>query len=241
MKVIRELLKNLEALPEGGLKLVSIKDYENSRGDKADYLVEVDAEYGRAKAMDTAHLATYVVGSDDVLEFAAHVGLLPEIPEASEFIAQVKDELAGVLDEGDADKVKNHPSYEVFKKLLLDGADIQTVLAAWLLQQAQAELYAAKSKPDASSVNRSEAQKDAYRTLAPGLKYHRTTGEIFITGSLVTKHNTEKKSDKPDTRKPLTRAKNYLGKKYLRTNKWRQFKLADVAEVSTDGSTITVS
>jgi hypothetical protein len=237
MNTIEPLLASLQAIKASPIRVVVVEGYVSSKGDKSDYTVEIGESYNRIKNIDRMFLESYKVSESDVIEFKGHVGSLEQIPEANLFLTAVKAVIEGQIEDPD---IESNPSFEIFRRHLLSGGDIQTVLAAWLLQQACKDLHKSATDPDSRSKNQSKAQIDTYQHLAEGLKFHRQTGEIYLHGSLIVK-DLKEKSKKADTRRPLTKAKDFLRKKYLKTAKWRQFKLADAKSVSLSNETLRIT
>jgi hypothetical protein len=110
-------------------------------------------------------------------------------------------------------------SYERLKQ-----EDIETLENSYaepIMEQARLELIASLQKPDPV---RSKAQIEAYDYIAPNIKVHKESGQLYIIGYLVSKTVLIEgsKADELDTRKPLTKAKDAI-RKTLKSTKYRQF------------------
>ena len=97
--------------------------------------------------------------------------------------------------------------------------------AVELLETARIELIKSFKNPNEA---KSRGQKDAYTIVSNTIKIHNATGNIHIYAMRM-KKTILVKGEYPQTQyaysgaRPLTRAKNMLRLKYLRTGKYRQF------------------
>ena len=95
------------------------------------------------------------------------------------------------------------------------------------LDKAKDALIKALIKPNKA---KSDGQKNAYTHLINGMKIHNKTHDLFVFGFKV-KKTVEIKGEYKKTEfayegsKPLTRAKNYLRVQYMKSTKYRQFKI----------------
>jgi len=100
------------------------------------------------------------------------------------------------------------------------------------------EKEALRLKNDAT-INRSDAQKDAYTHIENGIKYHKDTDTLYIYGYIVSKKVIQKGSYKVVKSRPLTLAKNAIKKACnLRTTKFRQFKIENASKLKMQGISI---
>lgn len=138
-----------------------------------------------------------------------------------------KDELASIL-------INIGVSYEKAKQKdieflnNLDITELNTDIDKALLKQAKDELLQSLNKP---SENRSNAQKEAYTYITTGLKVHNDTGEIFVTGMQVRKTQIEENNTLADTRKPLTKAKDFL-REQMKSTQYRQYKVGQFKQIT---------
>lgn len=103
--------------------------------------------------------------------------------------------------------------------------------------KAQSELLNAFLNP---SESRSNGQKDAYeQIIGNALKVHKDTGALYAYGYLKSKKVLIKTDYKTVNSSALTIAKDEI-RKLLRTSKFRMFKLDQLAELKTNGKTLTV-
>lgn len=119
----------------------------------------------------------------------------------------------------------------------LKVSSLETDFETDLLEQARLALIASLKKP---SKARSEGQKDAYTHLGNGLKVHNETNEIYIFGLVYSKTVIKKGEYKKVNSRPLTLAKNYLRKKFMRSTKYRQYKLTQVEGFKLNGQTLAL-
>jgi len=124
-------------------------------------------------------------------------------------------------------------SYERAKQAdikYLQNLDVTTLTDAKsdvaTLNEAKEALIASLISPDEA---RSEAQTEAYTSIAPNVKIHNENGKVYCFGYKVAKKILEPGTYKEVKSRPLTIAKNELRKK-LRTNKFRQF-ILDTYEI----------
>tara|TARA_R110000803_G_scaffold19482_3_gene50941 strand:+ start:155 stop:679 length:525 start_codon:yes stop_codon:yes gene_type:complete len=124
------------------------------------------------------------------------------------------------------------------------AADIETAkafdLSAHKSQFTEADLIVAKESIIASlekpSKAHSEGQKAAYKHIAPGLKVHTETDEVYVTGFAISKvvlekgtYKTVNSSTKTLAKKELTKAMN------LKSSKFRNFKLGNSKSLQMQG------
>ena len=105
-----------------------------------------------------------------------------------------------------------------------------------LLEKARVALLTALLKP---AKVQSEAQKNAYSVLGNGVKIHNSTNDLYIFGSFVSSKvvSVSDEVGKLDTRKPLTKAKDFI-RKGMKSTKYRQYKVSSVGQVTANGKTI---
>ena len=128
--------------------------------------------------------------------------------------------------------VKNIKNYK--------GLDSESIT---VLNEAKKALISALIKPNKTQ---SQAQKDAYTHLINGMKIHNDTYDLFVFGFKV-KKTIQIKGDYKQTdytyegAKPLTRAKNYLRVEFMKSTKYRQFKISknQLHTLKMSGDTIT--
>jgi hypothetical protein len=129
--------------------------------------------------------------------------------------------------ERDTEKLRNA---ENFAHLRFEGT-----LVASFAEQARIDLLQANIKP---SVEKSQAQKDAYETIIPNiLKVHKETGALFVFGFVHSKEVVKKGVYKEVNSSALTLAKNVI-KKALDAPKYRQYDIEKIGMVRINGETI---
>lgn len=106
-----------------------------------------------------------------------------------------------------------------------------------LLEKARVELINSFLNPN---ENRSQGQIDAYTVVAKGIKVHNTSGKIYIYGLRTNKTIIEAGVYPTVKSKPLTIAKNEL-RKDLKSNKFTQYALENIASVKLNGETLEFS
>lgn len=126
------------------------------------------------------------------------------------------------------------------------AADIATLTAlvatftpesdATMVLAAQA-LLAAFIKPN---ENRSKGQTEAYTKLNGTVKKHNTTGVYYVYGYMVQKKRLSLGVQKPDTRSPLTKAKDAI-RKTLKTGRYSQFPISYGDSFNVSGHRVTVT
>ena len=85
----------------------------------------------------------------------------------------------------------------------------------------------------------SEAQKDAYTHIGPGLKLHKESGDIMVFGFVVSKTILEKGNYPHKNSREMTLCQNEMKKQMnLRTGKYRQFKLGKASDLRLQGISI---
>jgi len=112
----------------------------------------------------------------------------------------------------------------------------QTGIDAEICEQARAELVASMKNTLAkaetgesndaythSAANKANG-KDTYKSLSHGVKLHRETGTLHVTGMLVDRQVVVEPTYPPTNKRAKTVAKDAF-KKRLPTSKWRQYKL----------------
>ena len=102
----------------------------------------------------------------------------------------------------------------------LDVNTLETSLCKDLLNEARLALIKGLKTPN---KKRSDAQKNAYQILTKGIKVHNQNRKLYIYGYLVSKEVVQKGTFKKVNSRPLTIAKNYLRKHYMKSAKFRQF------------------
>lgn len=117
----------------------------------------------------------------------------------------------------------------------LDVTKLDTTIDVETLEQARIELLNSMIKP---SEVRSAAQSDAYLTINQALKIHKDSLAIFVYGYCENKKVITKGEYKEVKSKPLTIAKNLI-KKELRTGKFRQYELNEIAMLKA-GDTVII-
>lgn len=108
-----------------------------------------------------------------------------------------------------------------------------------LLNEAQEALLAAALKPKKDNP-RAQAH-DVYTHISNGLKYHEGNNELYVFGQKISKKVLVEGEKKEDTRRPLTKAKDYIRNNYLKTSKYRQFKFKNVESLKVNGETLQVN
>lgn len=94
-------------------------------------------------------------------------------------------------------------------------------------------------KENDSTINRSDAQIDAYITLAKGIKQHKESGKIFVTGLSVKKTVLKKGVYPIVNSRPKTLAKDEIKKlANLSNNKIRKFTFNSMSELKLQGVTV---
>lgn len=128
---------------------------------------------------------------------------------------------------------------ETLKALDLSKFKVDNELTLAIFEQAKSELIAAAIAPNKAM---SEGQKDAYTHLVKGVKVHNETNQLYIFGSKLkdTKVVKVEGDYKPDTRKPLTKAKDLI-RATLKAPKYRQYIIGSLGAVTMKGDTIELS
>lgn len=105
-----------------------------------------------------------------------------------------------------------------------------------ILLEAKAAILKSLQAP---SKSHSEAQANAYETIAPGLKRHIENDTIHLVGFAIAKKVIVEGVYPHVNSRPLTIAKNVLTKAMnLKTAKYRNFKLGNAQELKMQGATI---
>jgi len=99
-----------------------------------------------------------------------------------------------------------------------------------LLQEALDSLISDFEKP-------SKPRMDNFIHLNNGLKMHQETHELYVYGMEISKKVLVEGEYKEDTRKPLTKAKDYI-RSFLRTSKFRQYKIERAECFTVKGDTL---
>lgn len=162
--------------------------------------------------------------------------------ETADYLLNVGVDL-GTAKQLDAQFLENHVLSEEDIQDFAFQCDMEDCheAAGALLIEAQEALHTALVKPSTASKNRSEAQSEAYRPITNGLKFHKETGNIYIYGFSVAKKVKEEGAKKEDRRKPLTKAKDFLRKKYMKSPKYRTLALEKIEAVKMNGETLVLS
>lgn len=105
------------------------------------------------------------------------------------------------------------------------------------LEEARLELLEALINP---SVKRSEGQINAFSFVCRGLKQHIASGDYYIFGYSVTKTVVIAGETKVDTRKPLTKAKDFLRSKFLKAAKYRQYNVSRLTSIALNKTTLEI-
>lgn len=105
-----------------------------------------------------------------------------------------------------------------------------------LIIKARTALIESLKKPNETI---SEAQKDAYTVIVPGVKVHNESGLLYIYGMRTNKNVLVPGNYKTVNSRPDTIAKNEL-KKLLKTDKFRQFICSEGKEIKGGGETIEI-
>lgn len=129
--------------------------------------------------------------------------------------------------ERDTEKLRNADN---FAHLKFEG-----VAVASCAEQARIALLEANIKP---SVEKSQAQKDAYEVIIPKiLKVHKETGTLFVFGFVHAKEVVKEGVYKEVNSSNLTIAKNII-RKALDAPKYRQYDIEKIGMVRINGETI---
>ena len=102
----------------------------------------------------------------------------------------------------------------------LDVTTLDTDIDTKLLIEAKVALIKSLITPNQA---RSQAQKDNYETISEGIRVHKETRKLLVYGYIVSKEVVQKGTYKKVNSRPLTIAKNYLRKHYMKSAKFRQF------------------
>lgn len=159
-------------------KFISVRNYTNEQGEVSNYVINIGADYGKAKEDDTVTLL-------------------------------------------DAENLK--------------AIDFGSV--APYSEEARIALLEANLKLTVASQNRSDAQTDAYTTICENVRMHNDTGRLYIYGMRISKTVLIPGNYGPDTRRPLTKAKDKI-REGLKTSKFRQFCVDKIVEVKMNGETL---
>lgn len=116
--------------------------------------------------------------------------------------------------ENDLAKLKNFdlaPVIEKYGKAVSEKAHLALMIALEKVLATDEEKAILRAQNDAT-INRSDAQKDAYHWLCKGLKMHKETEDIYVDGYCVNKTVIQEATKHPDTRRDLTKAKDMIKK-----------------------------
>jgi hypothetical protein len=141
-------------------------------------------------------------------------------------------------------------SYQNAKKKdieFLTNLDVKTLksdLGVQLLEEARQSLLGALISPNKT---RSEGQINAFTNISDAVKIHNETKALYIFGFEVKDKNgiskktiIEKGEYKEDTRKPITKAKDFI-RTFLKSSQYRQFKVEQQPkEVAYSGANETI-
>lgn len=137
-------------------------------------------------------------------------------------------------------------SYENAKEkdteFLKDPENIKSIkfgLFQQFAETARQEMLDANQLKTIDSQVRSEAQIDAYMTIANNIRIHKETGRVLIYGLVVAKDVVKEGVYRPVNSRPLTIAKNMI-RKELKATKFRQFALDKIVTVKAKGTEITI-
>lgn len=109
-----------------------------------------------------------------------------------------------------------------------------------LAEQARKEMLESRVNPKRATVNRSEAQTEAYITVCPNVRVHKESGRVFIYGLVVRKDVVKEGSyDKVDS-SPLTIAKRKI-EKTLKATQFRQLAFDKLDTVKAKGEEIEIT
>jgi hypothetical protein len=97
------------------------------------------------------------------------------------------------------------------------------------------------AKYDGNELSKAAKEKDIYNTIYPGVKQHKETGAYYLWAlahkKVVLQAGTT--STKTVNSKPLTIAKDRVRSK-LRSNRYRNFRLDNVAKAAVNGNTLVI-
>jgi len=91
------------------------------------------------------------------------------------------------------------------------------------------------NRNDETRSNQSQAQLDAYTYITPAIKVHNETKNLYVVGQRVKKTVLVAGTYKEVKSRPLTIEKNKI-KKNLKTEKYRNFLVGNMAEIKMQGS-----
>jgi len=114
--------------------------------------------------------------------------------------------------------------------------DLDSDLPTATLEEAKTALMSSLKKP---SETHSNGQKNAYTYIGNGIKVHNEYGTIYVNAMKVNKTIKESGEYKEDTRKPLTKAKDFFRHNIMKSTQYRNYSFDSFKEVSISGSTIT--
>lgn len=119
-----------------------------------------------------------------------------------------------------------------------EGIDFGTVKP--FAELARLEMLEARLNPTQETINRSEAQEEAYVTVCPNVRVHKQTGRVFIYGLVVRKDVIVVGSYKKVNSKDLTIAKNKIGK-ILKATQFRELAFDKLDTVKAKGEEIEIT
>lgn len=118
----------------------------------------------------------------------------------------------------------------------LDVATLKTDIDNALLEEARLALMKSLVSPE---ENRSNGQKATYTYIGNGIKVHNEWGTVYVNAMAVKKTIKESGDYKADTRKPLTKAKDFFRNNIMKSRKYRNYSFDQFKEVTISGETIT--
>jgi hypothetical protein len=118
----------------------------------------------------------------------------------------------------------------------LDVIEMNSTIDPYVLEEARMDLLESFENPN---QNRSKGVKDAYTHLGMGLKIHNESMKLFVYGMVVSKTILEAGDIKPDTRKPLTIAKDEI-RANLKSTQYRLYEIGRTFQYKIKGDTIII-
>ena len=130
----------------------------------------------------------------------------------------------------DYDKAKQK-DLEYLKNI--DISTLNSSISSEILTEATQSLISDFEK----TISKEKVKTNNFIHVANGLKFHTEKHELYVYGMQIQKTVLSKGEYKEDTRKPLTIAKDEI-RKYLRTSKYRQFKIEKAEQFKIKGDTL---
>ena len=130
----------------------------------------------------------------------------------------------------DYDKAKQK-DLEYLKNI--DISTLDSSISSEILTEATQSLISDFEK----TISKEKVKTNNFIHVANGLKFHTEKNELYVYGMQIQKTVLSKGEYKEDTRKPLTIAKDEI-RKYLRTSKYRQFKIEKAEQFKIKGDTL---